>query len=81
MSKALQPLKGRERSTVDNLVHCFVMANLSGNVAGMEGLFAHYMKHTATTDQRRQWKAFQARVLEVRSEMADRMEKEKANGK
>ena len=74
MSQALEPLKGRERSTIDNLVHCFVMADLAANVSGMEGVFDHYMKTAATADQRRQWKAFQERVPEVREDMARLME-------
>ncbi|MCE7510289.1 hypothetical protein [Alloalcanivorax xenomutans] len=69
MSQALRHLKGRERTTIDNLVHCLVMADLSAQVDGMRGLFDHYMKKTATADARRQWAAFQARVQEVRREM------------
>lgn len=76
MSKALKPLKDRERTTVDNLVHCFVMADLARNVPDMEGVFDYFMKHSATADQRRQWKAFQARVQEVRGDMASLLEKD-----
>lgn len=76
MSKALQKLKGRERPTVDNLVHCFVCADLEQGVDGMKGFFDYYMKKVATADQRRQWSAFHARVQEVRTDMLRMMKQE-----
>lgn len=62
MSKALRPLKGKELTTVGNLAHCFVMADLSQNVPGLEGLFDHYQENSAFSDQRGQWHAFLERV-------------------
>lgn len=70
MSKALRSLKGKELTTVDNLAHCFLMADLSRNVPGLEGLFDHYQQNSASSDQRRQWHAFQERVKELRAELA-----------
>jgi len=79
MSKALRPLKGREKSTVDNLAHCFVMADMAKNVSGMEGAFDYFMKNGATADQLRLFKAFQERANEIRHGMAELLEKDLKN--
>jgi len=70
MSKAMRRLKGKELTTVDNLAHVFVVADISRNVPGFGGLLDHYLENSASVDQRRQWHAFQERVKELQAELA-----------
>lgn len=74
MSKALKPLKGRERTTIDNLANLLVIWDTAKNVEGLAGMFDHFMKNGATPEQRRQWKALHARIQEIRRDTAARLE-------
>lgn len=77
MSKTLERLKGKERSTVDNIANCAVMADIARNVKGMEGVFEHYLAKHATSTQRRQWQALQDRIKEIRAELAQQHEEQR----
>lgn len=73
MSKALKTLKGRERTTIENLANMLVIWDTAKNVEGLSDMFDHFMKNDATAEQRRQWKALHARIQEIRRDTAARL--------
>lgn len=59
-----------QNEVIDALAHHMVMAGLSQNVEGMEGVLDHYKQTGQTAKQRQYVDALEQRIREVKRDMA-----------